>query len=162
MHAPRSLGLTALALFLALPTGARATGGSASFAGTTRAGYYRFPAVHGSTIVFTAEGDLWTVGTQGGVAHRLTSNPGLESHAVISPDGTTVAFSAQYEGPTDVYTMAVDGGLPQRRTWDGDAVPVGWSPDGRLLVRTRRYAALPDDQLVELDARGNRAILPLA
>ena len=31
-------------------------------------GFYRFPAIHGDTIVFTAEGDLWVVGVQGGRA----------------------------------------------------------------------------------------------
>jgi len=62
-------------------------------------GYYRFPAIHGDTIVFTAEGDLWEVGTQGGTARWLTSHPAEEAHAAISPDGTTVAFSASYEGP---------------------------------------------------------------
>jgi tricorn protease-like protein len=50
-------------------------------------GYYRFPAIRGSTLVFTAEGDLWTVGTEGGIARRITSHPGVESYASISPDG---------------------------------------------------------------------------
>src|SRR5215469_18247460 len=71
----------------------------------TRPGYYREPTIHGDTIIFTAEGDLWTVGVKGGAARRLTSNPGYEGGAVISPDGQTVAFSAEYEGPVDVYTM---------------------------------------------------------
>ncbi len=39
-------------------------------------GYYRYPAIHGQTIVFTSEGDLWAVGIGGGVARRLTSSPG--------------------------------------------------------------------------------------
>ena len=82
-------------------------------------GFYRFPAIHGDTIVFTSEGDLWSVSVQGGAARRLTSDPGEESMATISPDGQTVAFAGQYEGPTEVYTMPIDGGLPQRRTWDG-------------------------------------------
>lgn len=37
-------------------------------------GYYRFPAISGRTVVFTAEGDLWTVGFEGGRAQRLTSH----------------------------------------------------------------------------------------
>ena len=128
----------------------------------TRPGYYRFPAIHGDTIIFTAEGDLWSVSTAGGPARRLTSNPGEESLATISPDGKTVAFSAEYEGPTDVYTMPIDGGLPERRTWDGGAEPAGWTPDGRVLVQTGRYSTLPDTKLVAIDARGGREIVSLA
>jgi tricorn protease len=66
------------------------------------AGYYRFPAIHGQSIVFTAEGDLWSVGVDGGTAGRLTTNPGQETRAAFSADGATIAFSASYEGPTEV------------------------------------------------------------
>jgi tricorn protease len=131
--------------------------------GSARPGYYRYPAIHGDMIIFTAEGDLWSVSAKGGAARRLTSSPGKESHAAISPDGKTVAFSAEYEGPVDVYTMPVDGGLPQRRTWDGNAFVAGWTPDGRVLVRTRRYSTLPDAKLVTIDASsGKKEIVPLA
>src|SRR5712671_5710600 len=37
----------------------------------------RFPDVWHDRIVFSYAGDLWTVGTRGGTAARLTSNPGL-------------------------------------------------------------------------------------
>ena len=127
-----------------------------------RNGYYRFPAVHGDTVIFTAEGDLWSVDIHGGVAHRLTSNTGSESMAMISPDGSSVAFVAQYEGPSEVYTMPINGGVPQRRTWDGDSTPAAWAADGRLLVSTSRYSTLPDHKLVLLGNRGEREILPLA
>ena len=128
---------------------------------TAKPGYYSFPAVHGDTVVFTSEGDLWTVNVQGGLARRLTSNPGREEMPAISPDGKTVAFVAQYEGPAEVYTIAIDGGMPQRRTWDGDAAPEGWTPDGRLMVRTKRYSTLPEPELVLIDAKENREVVPL-
>jgi tricorn protease len=73
-----------------------------------------------------------------------------------------VAFTGQYEGPADVYTMPVEGGLPQRRTWDGDALVSGWTPEGKILISTRRYSTLPDFKLVAIDSAGNRQVLPLA
>ncbi|HEY1766298.1 MAG TPA: S41 family peptidase [Terracidiphilus sp.] len=125
-------------------------------------GYYTAPALHGDTLVFTSEGDLWSVGIHGGAAHRLTSGSGTESNAIISPDGKTVAFLADYEGPSEVYTMPVDGGLPQRRTWDGNSQPEGWGPANRLLISTGRYSTLPGSELVLLDERGGRETIPLA
>ncbi len=126
-------------------------------------GYYRFPAIHGDTVVFTAEGDLWIVKAEGGQAQRLTSNPGPETNAAISPDGRTVAFTGAYEGPSDVYTMPIAGGLPTRRTFQGGATVVGWTPDGQVLYATRHYSTLPNTQLVRLDTATDAATLvPLA
>jgi len=128
----------------------------------THRGYYTSPAIRGNNIVFTSEGDLWEVEVNGGVARRLTTNPGTETHAVLAADGKSVAFSADFEGPTEVYTMPVEGGLPQRRTWDGDSIPQGFAPDGRLMVSTSRYATLPGTQLVLVNDVGAREIVPLA
>jgi tricorn protease len=127
-------------------------------------GYYRFPALHGDTLVFTAEGDLWQVPIGGGVAQRLTSHPAEESRAAFSPDGRTLAFSAAYEGPTEVYTLPLDGGVPARQTYDGAAALVaGWTPAGEILYSTRRYATLPNPQLVRVNPRsGERSPIPLA
>ncbi len=87
--------LAALAFPLALLRAAESPG-------VGRQGYYRFPTLHGDTFVFTAEGDLWKVSAEGGVAERLTSHPGEESHAAFSPDGPPLAGAAQYDGPTEV------------------------------------------------------------
>jgi tricorn protease len=151
----RSALYTVLALVIFLPL-------IADNLPVSRPGYYRFPTIHGDTIIFTAEGDLWSVNTKGGPARRLTSNPGEEFRAAISPDGKTVAFTGEYEGTDDVYTMPVDGGLPQRRTWDAAASVAGWTPDGRVLYRTERYATLPDAQLVVINLEGRREIIPLS
>jgi tricorn protease len=127
-------------------------------------GYYRFPDLHGDTLVFTAEGDLWKVRADGGTATRLTSHPGSETHAAISPDGQTVAFSGSYEGPTEVYTMPLAGGLPTRRTWQGrNARVVGWTPAGEVLYATDVFSTLPGPQLVRHDpATGAERIVPLS
>jgi tricorn protease len=126
-------------------------------------GYYRFPALSADKLIFTAEGDLWTVGLSGGAAERLTSHPGSEWSAAVSPDGKTVAFSAQYEGPTEVYTMPIDGGLPTRRTFDGEsALVVGWTPDGKIMVQTSHFSTLPNRQLLTIDPEsGKTGLLPL-
>jgi len=139
-------------------------------AGAPRAGYYRYPAIHGDAIIFTSEGDLWEVASGGGAARRLTTGAGAELNAAISPDGLTVAFSASYEGPKDVYTIPIGGGVPQRRTWGGESLGAnpagddvaGWTPDGRILVRTWRYSTLPDSKLVAFDGEGGHEIIPLA
>ena len=130
----------------------------------SREGYYMYPAIHDKTIVFTAEGDLWSVGIDGGTATRLTSARGIESHAAISPDGRTIAFSAQYQGPTEVYTMPVDGGLPVRRTYEGEvAIVVGWTPDGKVIYSTSYYSTLPNRQLAAIDLKtGEKTLIPLA
>ena len=129
-----------------------------------RLGYYRYPAISGESIVFTAEGDLWRVPIGGGVAQRLTTHASEESHAAISPDGRTIAFSASYEGPVEVYTMPIDGGAPVRRTFDGSsATVVGWTADGRLLYSTRKYSTLPNTELAAVDLRTNAVtLMPLA
>lgn len=132
--------------------------------GQSNRGYYRYPALHGDTVVFTSEGDLWRVGVEGGMAVRLTTHPGEESMAAFSPDGATIAFSATYEGPREIYTMPASGGLPVRRTYDGaKADVVGWTPDGKILYSTDRYSPLPSDmQLMTIDRENRVDPVPLS
>lgn len=131
-------------------------------------GYYRQPAIYGDTVVFVAEGDLWKVPATGGRATRLTSHPGDEAAPQFSPDGTTVAFSAEYEGPTEIYTMPVTGGLPVRHTFTGGRNdPVGWASNTRVIVATDACSTLPDTQLATLDLSSDkvaavRTLIPLS
>ena len=100
-------------------------------------GYYRDPALHGDTVVFTAEGDLWRVPVTGGLATRITTHPASESQAAISPDGRTVAFLASYDGAPDVYAMPLAGGEPVRLTYEGGRSWVqGFDRDGRVVYAT--------------------------
>lgn len=126
--------------------------------------YCRFPAIHGDQVVFTAEGDLWRVPVTGGTAQRITTHPGTESHASISPDGRWLAFSAEYEGPVEVYVMPLAGGLPKRLTHEASTARVtGWSPDGRVVYSTDADATLPARQLARVHPEtGERDVIPLA
>src|SRR6185437_1824016 len=107
MNRMRSVILATALASLALPSFVLSLRAAPPPADTTL-GYYRFPALAGDSVVFTAEGDLWRVPIAGGTAQRLTSHPAEESHPAVSPDGKTLAYSAAYEGPTEVYTMSLD------------------------------------------------------
>lgn len=100
--------------------------------------YFRYPAVRGDTVVFTAEGDLWKSSVQGGLAQRLTTHPGYETNAAISRDGQWLAFSASYEGAQDAYVMPLAGGLPRRISYDnGGVLVLGWTAQGEVLISTQ-------------------------
>ena len=78
----------------------------------------RFPAVYGSQLVFSYAGDLYTVARTGGMARKLTNDEnGYEMFARFSPDGKQIAFTGQYDGNTEVYTIPAEGGVPVRLTF---------------------------------------------
>ncbi|HEX9427187.1 MAG TPA: hypothetical protein VGA64_05315, partial [Candidatus Polarisedimenticolia bacterium] len=130
---PRPAGLlAALLTLLSLSSAGRA-------AETPPDGFYRYPTIARGMIVFAAEGDLWKVPASGGVALRLTAYEGEEKFPQISPDGRSIAFTAQYEGNDDVYVMSASGGEPVRLTYHPAADQViGWTADGKVLFRSRR------------------------
>ena len=110
----------------------------------------RFPDIHGSQVTFVYAGDIYIASTRGGVARRLTSHEGFETFPKFSPDGSQIAFSAEYNGTRQVYVMPSGGGVPTELTWYNDVgvmPPRGgfdyrvldWTPDGQyILVRANR------------------------
>ncbi|HXA34728.1 MAG TPA: PDZ domain-containing protein [Steroidobacteraceae bacterium] len=125
---------------------------------------FQSPAVSRESIAFGYAGDLWTVSREGGRAARLTVGVGLESAPVFSPDGTTIAFTGEYDGNTDVFTIPATGGVPHRVTYHpAPDVAVGWTPDGkRILFRSARESASRYAQLYSVPAAGGEATrLPL-
>jgi tricorn protease len=96
---------------------------------------FRQPAVSAEKIAFVFAGDIWLVPKAGGVATRLSSPLGEESFPRFSPDGSKLAYSADYDGNIDVYVAPTSGGEPKRLTHHPmpDRV-VGWHPDGRRVL----------------------------
>ncbi|WP_076416632.1 S41 family peptidase [Shewanella sp. UCD-KL12] len=104
---------------------------------STKPGYYRAPALNENTLVFTAEGDLWTKQLGQQQAQRLTSLPAEELGATISKDGKWVAYVANYEGSQEVYIIPISGGQAKRVSFENSRVRVqGWTADGHVLYAT--------------------------
>ena len=76
----------------------------------------RFPATNDQAITFSYGGQLYTVAADGGTARRLTDAPGYAIFPRYSSDGAQLAFTAQYDGNTEVYVMPASGGNPKRLT----------------------------------------------
>ncbi|MCC6637235.1 MAG: PD40 domain-containing protein, partial [Ignavibacteriaceae bacterium] len=72
----------------------------------------RFPNINGEKIVFSYAGDLYLVSANGGTARKITNHSGYEMFAKFSPDGKNIAFTGQYDGNTEVYTIPAEGGVP--------------------------------------------------
>lgn len=124
---------------------------SAAAAHADEARLLRFPAIGGNEVAFSYAGDLWTVPVTGGEARRLTSHIGYEMFARYSPDGKSIAFTAEYDGNREVYLIPSQGGEPVRLTYTatngrddlGDRmgpnnIVMGWSPDGKKIVYRNR------------------------
>jgi len=111
----------------------------------------RFPTIHKNQIVFTYAGDIYLVASTGGVARKLTSHQGFEVFARFSPDGEKIAFTAEYDGNREVYSIPKEGGIPKRLTYtpflsrDGvtdrmgpNNIVMGWKQDNiHIVFRSR-------------------------
>lgn len=126
-------------------------GGFQMLSAQTDARLLRFPTTNGNEIVFSYAGDLYAVPFNGGDAKKLTSHVGNEIFPHFSPDGNTIAFTGQYDGNTEVYTIPSDGGEPLRVTYTatnrrddlGDRmgpnnIVMNWSPDSKDIVYRNR------------------------
>ncbi|MCR5363922.1 MAG: PDZ domain-containing protein [Bacteroidales bacterium] len=135
----------------------------------------RFPATNGSEVVFSYAGDLWTVPIQGGRASRLTSHIGYEMFAKFSPDGKTIAFTGEYDGNREVYSIPAHGGEPVRLTYTatnsrddlGDRmgpnnIVMTWTPDGKKIVYRNRISDSFDGKLWTITPKGGMPeLIPL-
>jgi tricorn protease len=93
------------------------------------------PAISKDHIAFVYADDLWICDHAGNNVRRLTSDIGSELAPVFSPDGQWLAFSAQYDGNTDVYLISTAGGTPKRLTTHPDPDVVrGFTPDGKAVL----------------------------
>lgn len=89
----------------------------------------------GKRLAFSWQEDIWTVGSAGGVAKRLTTHPGEDTSPSFSPDGKSIAFASQREGAGQVFVVRPRGGDPRQLTFHSEGCRLeDWYPDGRSLL----------------------------
>jgi TolB protein len=81
------------------------------------------------------EYDLYKSRRDGSQLTRLTSTPGYDAEAAVSPDGKEIVFTSGRDGDLELYKMNVDGSHVQRLTYTVgyDGGPF-FSPDGKYIV----------------------------
>lgn len=90
-------------------------------------------------------------------------NMGRIGTPALSPDGKTLAFTITYtdiaedKNITDIYTLSIEGGKPQRvTTTEANEAQVGWLPDGSAI--TYLSAESGKTQLWQIQSNGTEAL----
>jgi len=84
--------------------------------------------------------DIFTADLEGNILKQLTSEPGYDAEATVSPKGDKIVFTSMRSGDLELYTMDIDGSNVKQITselgYDGGAF---FSPDGsKLIFRSSR------------------------
>jgi Tol biopolymer transport system component len=101
------------------------------------------------------EADIWIYEIDRELWRRLTSNGGYDP--LWSPDGRSIVFSSNRNGPFQLFMMPADGSseeeaITETTQWE---FPGSFSPDGRLLLFQRLVTASQWD-LFSMDLEGDR------
>ncbi|MGJ8674528.1 MAG: S41 family peptidase [Pseudoalteromonas sp.] len=95
------------------------------------------PDLSDNHITFVYAGDIWLANRDGSNPKRLISDNETQMRPHFSPDGSHVAFTADYGNNQDVYIVSINGGEATRLTWHPvDDMVEGWSNDGKRVVFT--------------------------
>ena len=107
--------------------------------------------------------DIWLWDLSRPTLTRVTSDPGLDTYPVWTPDGRQLLLSSEREGGRNLFSQAADGiGATTRLTRSPNAqFPTSVSPDGTRLVFTEIAPATAAGDVMQLRLDGRHAVTPL-
>jgi len=84
--------------------------------------------------------DIFVADLEGNITAQLTTEPGYDAEATVSPQGDKIVFTSMRSGDLELYTMNIDGSdvtqITNELGYDGGAF---FSPDGtKLIFRSSR------------------------
>ena len=108
---------------------------------SNESGYYRHPTIHGDTIVFVSEDDLWTVPADGRYGAPADREPGTITFPAFSPGRRQDRFHR----PGRRSPRGLRDGRARRRAAPADLARhdgqvAGWRPDGDARPLRQRLA----------------------
>ncbi len=91
--------------------------------------------------------DVYTALPNGDDLQRLTTEPGYDAEATLSPNGEMIVFTSTRDGDLDIYKMNIDGSNVQRLTnrlgYDGGPF---FSSDGSKIVYRGGYPETSEEE----------------
>ena len=105
--------------------------------------------------------DIYSANLDGQDTQRLTSSPGYDAEATISPDGKTIVWTSVKDGDLDLYTMNLDGSSVRRLTNDigYDGGPF-FSPDSKKIVYRAAHPTDPSEVAKYKELLAQRLVEP--
>ena len=115
----------------------------------------------GGAVMYTSYAndnpDLW-IGS-GRSARTLSSQPGLNMGARLSPDGSEIAIALTLRGNADIFILSASGEiLRQCTTSAAEDISPTWSPDGSRIAFVSDRAGGPQIFVMNRDCSGQRRV----
>jgi TolB protein len=119
------------------------------------------PSPDGRALAFAAQGWIWLMDLETGVATRVTDGPDVDSRPRWSPDGKRLALVRDRGSDTSIVLLEIEGGkeevidtpaieLDPEFSADGRALYYSSGESGSLELRRRDLATGADETLTEL------------
>ncbi len=118
-------------------------------------------APSGDQLALEILGDIYLLPIGGGTAKALTQGMGYDAQPRFSPDGKRIAFVSDRDGAIALWTLALDGGEPEKVASPGergDFASPEWSPDGQHVIVSKTSFGLRAYELWAYHIDGGKGV----